>query len=847
MLALPIDALLPEATRLLDERGALVVVAEPGAGKTTRLPWALCERGARVLVTQPRRIAARMAARRVAAERGHELGGQVGFQVRGELKTSAATRLTFATEGLALRQLASAGRLRDVDVLVLDEFHERHWQGDLLLALAKAQRAAGDPLRVVIMSATLDAAPVAAYLDAPVLQVPGRTYPVTIEHVEESDDRPLERRVASAATRFLADDSERDVLVFLPGAREIRRAAERCARVCKTHGAELHVLHGDLPAKAQDAVVRKGSSRKLILSTNIAESSVTLPDVTVVVDSGLVRRPSYSPFTGLSVLSVERVAQASAIQRSGRAGRVRAGRALRLYTQADFDRRPFHDPPEVARLDLAELVLTLHALGHTPREFDWLSAPPETGVAGAEALLRALTALDEGSEVTPAGRRMLGAPLHPRLARICLAAETRGVGARGAVLAALIGERDLVRRNVRLDSAITQSDTLARLEAFEVAEIERLRAHELAQRGLDPDGVRSVRDAVRQIRRALDLPGEPRASLVDEEEALTRALLAGFPDRVAQRRSGGRGGRRVRFTTGGMAELPEESLAAHATSDFLVVTEVSERREGAGKGRTLVRQATPISADDLLEVFGDAIVGEDEVELDATTGRVVGKSRLRYGELVLEESDGPVTDEEAAGRVLAGAVRERGLEKFIDRDTLEQWRRRIEFGRAQGLCLRSVDDDAIDEAVAACFYGRRSLGDIDSSTFFANLRGQQDHAELGRLEHVAPEAVSIPGRKRVPVSYEVDRDPWIASRLQDFCGLTDGPRIAEGRVALTLHLQAPNRRAVQVTTDLAGFWERHYPALRKELGRRYPRHPWPEDPTVPLPPRERRPPRKRKR
>ncbi|MEO0323258.1 MAG: helicase-related protein, partial [Myxococcota bacterium] len=440
---LPIDDHVPAALASLRAGRNLVVLAEPGAGKTTRLPRAMllaeapAASGGEILVLEPRRIAARLAARRVASELGEAVGGRVGYTVRFEDRRGPATRLRFVTEGILVRQLARDATLPGVAAVVLDEFHERHLAGDLALAmLRRLQRRSRPELRLVAMSATLDPGPIAAFLAADVLRVPGRTHPVSLVHLGAPKEA-LERSVARAVRQALGDDGDGDVLVFLPGAGAIRRAEQACLPLARG-GVELAMLHGDLPPDAQDRVLRPASGRKVILSTNVAESSVTLPAVTAVVDAGLVRRASVSPLTGLPVLATVPISQASATQRAGRAGRVRPGRAYRLFTEAELRRRPAADTPEIGRADLAELALLLRAQGEDPRRFPFFEAPPSEALDAALALLRRLRALEGKDRVTARGRALLRLPAHPRLGTVVLEAKAQDVGWRGARVAALI-------------------------------------------------------------------------------------------------------------------------------------------------------------------------------------------------------------------------------------------------------------------------------------------------------------------------------------------------------------------------------------------------------------------------
>jgi ATP-dependent helicase HrpB len=515
MQPLPIDQLLPEIVESLRRAPSLVVEAPPGAGKTTRVPAALLDAevagGREVWVLEPRRLAARLVARRVAEERGENLGETVGYQVRFEEIATARTRLRFLTEGVLTRKLLHEPTLARVGCVVLDEFHERHLQADLALALLRRLQLTARPdLRLVVMSATLDAAPVARYLgDCPRLRSEGRRFDVSVEHLAREDARPLAEQVASAARKLIGGGLDGDVLVFLPGAAEIRRAQEACAALAEENDLLVLPLHGQLPAGAQDAAVRPASRRKIILSTNVAETSVTIEGVAAVIDSGLARVASHSPWSGLPKLEVARVSRASAAQRAGRAGRTRAGRCLRLYTAQDFAARPEHDAPEVHRLDLAEAALELHAAGiGALTTFDWFEPPPSHALEAADALLQRLGAIDSGGSVTALGRRMLRLPLHPRLARIVAEGEARGIAPRACILAALIAERDIRERQLIADPrhqprrAATKhspSDLLELLDLFDEAARADFAPSRLRALGLNSAAVHTVERARRQL------------------------------------------------------------------------------------------------------------------------------------------------------------------------------------------------------------------------------------------------------------------------------------------------------------------------------------------------------------
>ncbi|HEX8709328.1 MAG TPA: ATP-dependent helicase C-terminal domain-containing protein [Pyrinomonadaceae bacterium] len=881
MQSLPIDSLLPEIVRSLGHCPNLVIEAPPGAGKTTRVPAALLEAGlaggGEVWVLEPRRLAARMAARRVAEERGERVGETVGYQVRFEEVSGPRTRLRFLTEGVLTRRLLSDPQLSGVGTIILDEFHERHLQGDLALALLRRLQLTARPeLRTVVMSATLDAAPIARFLgDCPQLRSAGRRFEVELEHLARPDERPLAAQVEGAVRRLVDGGLAGDVLVFLPGAAEIRRAQEACAPLAA--GADLLILplHGELTAAQQDLAVRPAARRKVILSTNVAESSITIEGVFAVIDSGLARVASHSPWSGLPVLGVGRVSRAAAIQRAGRAGRTGPGRALRLYTAQDFAARPEYEAPEIERLDLAETALELHAAGvRDLHRFEWYEAPQPEALETAGALLRRLGALDAAGQLTPTGERMLHLPLHPRLSRMVIEGERRGVARQACLVAALIGERDIRAANLLADPrqrpqprpSSSPSDLLELFDLFLEAERAHFAPERLSAMGLNPNSVRAVERARRQLQSIVEGIGmkgtggvradgsdvkKARGAGVgeglstDAETKLLISILSGYPDRVARRRGAAgaaeAGEVEVLLAGGGAATLAPESVVRQA--EFLVAVEAEERRRpglrGRGRGGAVVRLASAIEPEWLLDLFTDALRETGEVQWNAQAERVETVRRLMYDQLVLDESRASGQGGEEEARVLAAAALEAGPEAFVEGELIERFLARVEFVARSfpEAGLQSLDAEDVQAALAAMCAGRRSFAELrqaaQAGALLEGLRRKLTPEQSRLLSKMAPERVTLAGGRQVRVNYERRQPPWIASRLQDFFGMREGPKVAGGRVALVLHLLAPSQRPVQVTTDLPGFWERHYPQVRRELGRRYPRHAWPEDPLGP--------------
>ena len=738
-LILPIDEILPQ----IPAAGNLVIEAAPGAGKTTRVPAALA---GNVLVLEPRRLAARLAARRVASERGEKVGDSVGYQVRFEDVSSPRTRLRYLTEGVLNRRLATDPQLRGIDSVVLDEFHERHLEGDLALALLlELQRTQRPELRIIVMSATLDAAPIAVRLGGcKILRSEGRLFPLEQRYTPESA-QPLEDRVATALEK-----AQGDVLVFLPGAAEIRRAIDACRRQPRL----LLPLYGELPQDEQDRALEPGSRPKAIFATNIAESSITIPDITTVIDSGLARVASDSKSTGLPQLTLQKISRASCIQRAGRAARTGPGLCIRLYTEQDFLSRPERATPEILSRELSGLLLQLRAMGLTT-DLPWMSPPGEADIQKAEALL------DELGAHGDTARRMAAMPLHPRLARMMLEASKRGTASPAARVAALLssGER-------------TQSPDLI---------------HSI-ERPISPHAERIAQQLERQV-------GRSRNN--DWERGLAESILSAYPDRVAKRRREDEyelvGGTSTRLT---MPNPPQ----------WIVAVDLDDKR---------IRAACPIEPDWLLDLFPQSVQAVDRYVWNRSAERIEQHSAMEFHGLVLESSVEPRPISEAATNALRAKVREVGWRRFINVEEAEAFLARATFaqtgfGEAELLTL-------LLELCEGCNGFDQVRDTAKSWTHRVNRE------ELDRL---APSHVKLRGKQMVPVNYIPGQPPWIASRLQDFWGMTETPKV--GGVPVLVHLLGPNKRPLQMTQDLGSFWKILYPQLRQGLSRRYPKHQWPE-------------------
>jgi ATP-dependent helicase HrpB len=768
-----------EILAAIESRGAAVVDASPGAGKTTRVPPAMLDivRG-EIVVLEPRRLAARLAAARVAGELGEELGETVGYQVRFEKQVSKRTRIRYVTEGVLTRWLMRDPNLEGVGAVVLDELHERHLHSDVALALLGALRKRRE-LAVVAMSATLEVEPVVALLDAGHVHCAVSCHPVTVEHASAPARDPLDVQVAKAVRALLREGVRGHILVFLPGVAEIRRAVERCAALAQEAGLTVHPLHGSLAAAEQDAAVAPSARQKLIVATNVAESSITIEGIEAVIDSGLVKRASCSPWSGLARLDLGTVSRASAAQRAGRAGRTGSGRCVRLYTAREHERMPPYDEPEIARSDLSEAVLALRLAGVAdPRALAWLTPPPAEALARAEALLAELGAVDDGGSVTALARRMARLPVHPRLARALCEAEERDAVDEVAAAAALLSEG-----NVRAQG----TDLWQQCEE-----------------------ARSRRAVVRAKRQLVALSRAERTG--SEPDAASLCLLTGFPDRVARRTGAGE---ELALADGGRAVLADAGMKG-----MVLVLEATER---TGKP-ALVRSAISIRADWLLDLFAGALIEESELVWSEERARVEQVSRIRYRALVLEESRKVAPPSERASSVLLEAAQRAGLHRPEGDAELGRWLARAAFAGRKCEGLRRHDARALGDALARLCAGCVSLAELGRPIDALELTPEEHRA----LAKHAPERVRLHGGRELTVVYPSAGEPYVEGFLQDFFGAGDGPRV--NGEPLVMHLWGPNRRALQVTRDLASFWDEHYPALQRRLARRYPKHFWPDDP-----------------
>jgi ATP-dependent helicase HrpB len=903
---LPIDERIEAIGDSLRTCHSLVLKAPPGAGKTTRVPPALLDggliaAGRGITVLEPRRLAARAAAARVAGERGGPLGREVGYRVRFASAVSADTRLTYVTEGVLVRRLLADSLLEDTGAVVLDEFHERSAEADLALSLLRELQGTVRPdLLIVVMSATLDPAPIARFLgDCPVIESEGRSFEVKIVYAAGAEAGPVETRVVEAAARLFDGDPRGSVLVFLPGAAEIRRVLRLAGPMAAARGIDLCPLHGDLPPEEQDRAIRAGPRPRLVVSTNIAEASVTVEGVTGVVDSGLARASRRDPRSGLNRLTTVRISRSSAVQRAGRAGRTAPGRCVRLFTEGELAARPEFDEPEIRRIDLAEVLLAQLAWGaRDPLAFSWLDPPEPAAVRRALRLLRRLGAVEDTSPddrpvLSAIGRAMLHLPVHPRLARILVEAERRSCRAEGAVLVALLSERDIrldSRANLDADApgsdrggpeggpdrrgrgeAVTHgaSDLLERRDELEAAARLRFDPGALRLAGLDPRAARRVWQTAEQLQRGSRRGG--RADRPVPEDVLLRCLLAGYPDRVVRRR--GAGARNGLMVGGVGARLDDASVVRDG--ELFVALDAAPVAGGSGRF-VLVRQASMARREWLEELFPVAVREEDDVRFDEATGRVAGLRRRLFLDLALDERETGSIDPERALELLHDAARRAPARAIALEPELEGWFARVRWllglrpdlaeaferagaaedaGRTEkagpgphgGAAAPPASDPVVEAAgplfpwVLDCLRtlcaGKRSLEELRLAPLRETLRAALPGVVAAALTSLAPERVVLPSGREARLQYRPADPPVLAARLQEFLGSTGTPRVGGGRVPVLLHLLAPSHRPVQVTADLASFWANVYPKIRSELRRRYPRHAWPDDPLTAAPER----------
>ena len=839
----PIDSILPELTAAIIRNPAVVLHAPPGAGKTTRVPLALLnllppEKG-RIIMLEPRRIAAVSAARWMAKTIGEEAGQTVGYSIRFESRTSEKTRLEVVTEGILTRRIQSDPGLENVAMVIFDEFHERSLHADLALSLIlDMRRVLREDLKVLIMSATLDCGPITSFLDgAPVITSRGRAFPVKERYLMEKKEVALQERIRGAVTAAL-EETTGSILVFLPGAGEIGACSEALRPVVHRRGEEitLHPLYGDLPFEEQERAILPSEKRKIVLATNIAETSLTIEGIQAVIDSGLTRRLRYDPSTGMNRLVTVPVSKASAEQRKGRAGRLGPGVCYRLYSKHTFQTMLPFTPPEILTSDLSSLVLELAVWGvKDPSGLLWLDVPPETAWNSALRLLGDLGAVDETGSVTPAGRQMARLPLHPRLSRLMLRAGELHCRSLGADLSALLSERDILRRRTagRINFA-KEADIAERIDI-----VRQWRKDNCTPDCVDPWAVRTVDKTSKQLMRLTS--GKTDAEKRDNSDLISRLLLSGFPDRVGKLREEGEG--RFLLTQGRGVRL---SLMNNLIkSPFIIAVNVDDRDQAEG----FVHLAAPLDEDTIREECSGRLKTLRRVEWGKKDARIIAAIEERFGSLLISSRPFNPSPEETLP-LICDIVRSSPSGMLNFTREVRQFQARVSLMKR--IFPEENWPDLSDEHLISTpenwllpWLGNiRTLEGLSALDILPCLRGQLSWKEQRRLNELTPVSIVVPSGSSIKIDYTSGDVPVLAVKLQEMFGLADTPEIAGGRVKLLLHLLSPARRPVQITQDLKEFWNSGYQMVKKELKGRYPKHPWPEDPWNAVPTRKAKPPGK---
>jgi ATP-dependent helicase HrpB len=844
---LPIYEIENEIVAALKASRRLVLQAPTGSGKSTQVPKMLLKHGllgsGQVIILQPRRLAARLLASRVAQELGVKTGQEVGYQIRFENVTSVATRIKFETEGILLRQLVQDPTLGGIQALIFDEFHERHLYGDVTLARALDIQEQNRPdLLIMVMSATLDAGALERYLSpCSVLNSEGRTFPVRVDYLPRRlglNAPPVWDLAADAFSEHVRAEGTGDVLVFMAGGYEIGRTIEAIRRKKESKGYLLLPLHGELPTRDQDAAVARYDQPKVVVATNVAETSITIDGVRLVIDSGLARIPRYDPNRGINTLLVERISRASADQRSGRAGRTAPGHCVRLWSQPEQAERPAQELPEIKRLDLAEVVLTLKASGIDElRQFRWLEPPTEAALSHAEELLRDLGALGiDAAGITALGRRMLAFPVHPRYGRMLLAAHEHGCVYEACLVAALTQGRDVLVRNPGKDVLAVRdglfgdlnenasSDFYVLIHAWNYAVQNNFRMDLLRDAGIHAGAAREVGRLYEQflrIARDEDLTDDPHNDMRDD--ALRRCVLIGFSDRVARVDPDTL---RCAIVHGRRGALSRDSVARRAP--LIVAAEIREIGGKPGDVNTVLSLATIIEASWLDELFPEEMRSETEATFDTATRRVQAAEVRRFRDLAvaIKRVEPPPAD--AAARLLADEVLAGRLQLPKWDHNVEQWILRLNLLAEwlPDLQLPSIRADDRRHIIEQLCLGALSYKDFKDREVKPVVQSWLSWDQRQLVEKQSPERVTLTNGRTPKVTYAADGPPYISMRIQELFGVTETPRIAMGRIPLSIHILAPSMRPVQVTHDLANFWREHYPRIKSELQRKYPKHEW---------------------
>ena len=834
----PIDTILPKLKDAVARHPAVILQAPPGAGKTTRVPIALLDvlprEAGRVIMLEPRRLAAVSAARWMAKSQGEQVGETIGYSIRFDTKTTARTRIEVVTEGILTRRMQSDPALTGVSLVIFDEFHERSIHADLALALClDVQSGLRQDLKVLVMSATLDSGPLAALLGgAPVISSTGKAYPVEERYLEERSG-PLPLRVA-AAIRTALRQTNGDLLVFLPGAGEIR-ACERELRASLDLTEDrlaLHPLYGDMPFEEQErAILPARDHRKIVLATNIAETSLTIEGVQVVIDCGLTRRLSYDPATGMNRLVTVELSRASAEQRKGRAGRLGPGVCYRLYDQFALRGMLPFTQPEILGSDLAPLVLELAVWGvKDPLKLAWLDAPPAAAWNSGRQLLIDLGALDRTGSVTTIGRAMARFPLHPRLSRLLLRSQELGCSDLGVDLAAILSERDLVRKNAAAGIG-KEPDVAERVHM-----LKQWRNSKEGDSRADPFALRAVDRTAKQLQHLLDKRTDPPKEGVDPG-TLSRLLLAGYPDRIAKRRD--EGGRVYVLSQGRGVRL---SMDSHLVNDpFLIAVQVDAGMKAEG----VVHLAAPVAEELVRSECAALIRSVRRVEWDRSQGRIAAAVEERLDAMLLSSRPFKPSDGEAAP-ILCEAIRTTpGLLTFSKEARQFQARVGLMQKAFPAEAWPDLSDQALlsrpEEWLLPWLVNIRTAQGLGGLHILPALKARLTWEQGRLLDKRAPLSLPVPSGSQITLDYASGEQPVLAVKLQEMFGLADTPLLADGRVRVLLHLLSPARRPVQITQDLKGFWDTGYPLVKKDLKGRYPKHPWPDDPWNAVPTRRAKP------
>ena len=851
---LPIYALKDDLLRAFRGHARLVLEAPTGSGKSTQVPQILLDGGAigdgQIVVLQPRRLAARMLAARVASERGGAPGDEVGYQVRFNACASRRTRILYVTEGILLRRLLSDPALRNVHTLILDEFHERHLEGDVALGYAlKLQQTLRPDLRIIVMSATLDGDLLDRYMNPCAhLRSAGRTYPVRMEYLAQPVDEnrtAVWDLAARELDRVLRVCTTGHVLIFMPGVYEINRTLQAVRSLGATQGMDVMPLHGELGEREQDLAVAPGARRKIVVATNVAETSLTIPDVRAVLDSGLARVLRFDPYRGINTLLTEKISRDSADQRAGRAGRTAEGLCLRLWTEAQHRERPAQTPPEVRRLDLSETVLALKTAGPRAglpapteadpladiRAFPWLDAPDEKPLRRAFQLLADLDAVDgKDGTVTDIGRSLVQFPLHPRFSRMLLAASELGCLETAALIAAITQERSLLVRRTnevvrenreRHLEAETTSDFFPLLEAWRFARKHDFGLEECRRLGIHAITARRVEHAWNSMCRIAEEQGM-RLSGEEAPDALRKCVLLGFSDQLARRLSAG--SLRYELVHGRRGTLSRDS--AVRSGDLLVASEIREVEAGRNEVDVLLSLCTSVEPEWLDEFYGGEFQQQRTVAFDAASKRVVAREQRVFRALVLSARTVEPTPEEAAGLLAGEVLAGRATLKHWGHEA-DQWIARVNlvariFAEKQ---IPPIDEAAKRSIVTNICRGCLSVKDVKDRPVLPALKQWLAPAQRAEVEKCAPETVKLPNGRTPKIVYEGDV-PSIRLRIQELYGVQGRVSIAGGRIPVVIHILAPNQRPVQITEDLSGFWKDGYPRVKRELQRKYPKHEW---------------------